>query len=78
DVKTHRSCDRYEEKTWINSKGKEYTVKIRCWDDMLLRGSRKYHASSYSMNLVQIILLNDQKEELYKRPLWAECIWIKA
>lgn len=70
DVKTHRACDRYEEKTWINSKGKEYTAQIRCWDNMLLRGSRKYHSSAHPMNLIQIILLNDQKEEVYKRPLW--------
>jgi hypothetical protein len=70
DVNTHRTCDQYEEKAWINSKGKEYTVQIKCWQDMLLRGSRKYHSSEHAMNLIQIILLNDKKEEVYKRPLW--------
>ena len=70
DVKTHRACDRYEEKSWVNSKGKEYTVQLKCWNDMLLRGSRKYHSSEHPMNLIQIIMLNDKKEEVYKRPLW--------
>jgi hypothetical protein len=70
DVKTHRACDQYEEKSWVNSKGKEYTVQIKCWNDMLLRGSRKYHSSEYPMNLIQVKLLNDKKEEVYKRPLW--------
>lgn len=70
DVKTHRTCDRYEERSWVNPKGKEYTVQINCWDNMLLRGSRKYHSSKYPMNLIKIILLNDKKEEVYKRPLW--------
>jgi len=70
DSKTHPSYDEYEEISWISSKGKEYTVQIKRWKDMLLRGSRKYHSSEYPMNLIQIILLNDQKEEVYKRPLW--------
>jgi len=70
DVKTHRACDQYEEKTWTNAKGKEYTVQMRRWGDMLLRGSRKYHSSEHPMDLIQIILLNDRKEEVYIRPLW--------
>jgi DDE superfamily endonuclease len=70
DAKTHQPYDQYEEKTWVNSKGKEYSVQIKLWKDVLLRGSRKYHSSEYPMNLIQIVLLNDQKEEVYKRPLW--------
>lgn len=70
DVKTHRACDRYEEKSFVNSKGKEYTIQLKCWDNMLLRGSRKYHSSKHPMNLIQITMLNDKKEDVYKRPLW--------
>lgn len=70
DSKTHLTYDEYEEIAWVSSKGKEYTAQIKCWRDMLLRGSRKYHSSEYPMNLIQITLLNDQKEEVYKRPLW--------
>lgn len=70
DVTTYRAWDQYEEKTWINSKRGEYTVQMKCWNDMLLRGSRKHHSSEHPMHLIQIILLNDQNEEVHKRPLW--------
>ena len=66
DVKTHRVCDRYEEKSLVNSKGKKYTIQLKCWDDMLLRGSRKYHSSEHSMNLIQITILNDKKRRCTK------------
>ena len=68
DVKTHRACDQYEEKSWVNSKGKEYTIQIKRWNDMLLRGSRKYHSSEYPMSLIQIILLNDKKLDFGQIP----------
>jgi len=70
DSKTHITHDKYEEVALVSPKGKEYTVQIKCWNDMLLRGSRKYHSAEYPMNLIQITLINDQKEEVYKRPLW--------
>ena len=37
---------------------------------MLLRGSRHYNVSNHPMNLVQISILDKNKRETYKRPLW--------
>ena len=37
---------------------------------MLLRGSRHYNGSKHPMNLVQISILDKNKKEVHKRPLW--------
>ena len=69
-ISTHLPHHREEEFQWVNSKGKEYTVRMRSWDDMLLRGSRCYNASKDPMNLVQVQLLDETRRDIYKRPLW--------
>ena len=55
---------------WVTSKGKEHTVSIKCWSDILLRGSRKFRSSKHPLNLVQIIVTNQKNESVYKKPLW--------
>ena len=67
---THIPHNTQEEFKWTNYKGIEYTVRVRCWKDMLLRGSRHYNGSKHPMNLVQISILDKNKKEVHKRPLW--------
>ena len=67
---THIPYNTEEEFQWTNYKGIEYTVRVRCWKDMLLRGSRHYNGSKHPMNLVQIRILDTNKKEVHKRPLW--------
>jgi hypothetical protein len=67
---THPPHDNEDEFSYINSKGKKCTVKIKGWDNMLLRGSREYNSSKHPMNLIQVQILNENMENVHKRPLW--------
>ena len=69
-VSTHPRHDNENEVKWINSRGKEYIAKIKVWNNMLLRGSRKYNSSKHPMNLIQVQILDKNMENVHKRPLW--------
>ena len=70
DSCTHVPCDEQTEISWANRKGKEYKVIIKCWRDMLLRGSRKFRSSQHPLSLIQINVVNKEGEAMYKKPLW--------
>lgn len=62
--------DREDCLEWVTAKGKKLWVTLRCWDNSLLRGSRKFRASQHPFNLIQIIARNSAGENVFKRPLW--------
>ena len=57
---TYLNCDQTDEISWENHKGKKYLIKIKHWKNMLLRGSKKFRASQYPLNVTQVIMMNDQ------------------
>lgn len=70
DLELHPACHHTTEIEHQGGKGKKYTVTIKCWDDMLLRGSRKFRSSQHPLNLIQIILTDEEGNAIYKKPLW--------
>ena len=70
DLKLHPACQHTAEVEHKGSKGKKYTVTIKCWDNMLLRGSRKFRSSQHPLNLIQITLTDEEGNAIYKKPLW--------
>lgn len=70
DVTTHRPCDTTIDHTVITRKGATHIVTINCWNDMLLRGSRKFRSCEHPINLIQITVTNEQGEKVFQRPLW--------
>jgi hypothetical protein len=48
----------------------EKTVKVSCWENMLMRGDRKHDMSQHPVRLLKIELLNRDGKPLYKKPLW--------
>jgi hypothetical protein len=63
-------CDREVEIVRLSKKGKVLTVKIKCWDNMLLRGSRQFKSSKFPLNVLQVSVINENGERLFKRPMW--------
>jgi len=48
----------------------EKTVKISCWENMLMRGDRNHDMSKHPFRLLKIELLNKEGKAVYKKPLW--------
>lgn len=55
--------------TWVSAKGQHYQVQIECWNDVLLRGSRKFRSEKHPINLLKITVTDEQGQQLFKRPL---------
>ena len=53
----------------VSKKGKAQTVIIKSWDNMLLRGSRKYHSSDHPFNALQVTLYDENGQAVFKRPM---------
>lgn len=53
---------------------KKYLVEVNCWEDMLLRSERGKSIKDKSFRLIQIKLLNEAGEPVFKRPLWLS-VW---
>jgi hypothetical protein len=68
--KTHKAADEESETIWVSQNGKKYRLVIKCWKNVLLRGSRKFNSSKNPFNLINITLLHDNGTHLFKRPLW--------
>ena len=56
--------------TRYNNRGQPQTVTIKCWKNMLLRGSRQYQAGKHPLNLIQVTITRDDGTPVFKRPLW--------
>jgi len=67
---THSPSDQSTTTDWVSNKGKKYKVNIQVWNNMLLRGSRKFRSSQHPLNVIRIEVFDEQGETLYKRPLW--------
>lgn len=67
---THPAFDEEAQTTWTNRRNKEYKVKIHCWRDMLLRGSRKFRSSKFPVNIIKICVFDKQDKMIFKRPMW--------
>jgi hypothetical protein len=70
DENTHRPCDQQEEIQWSSRKGKKCKVIIKSWQNMLLRGSKKFRSSHYPINMVQVKVIGFDGKSVFKRPLW--------
>jgi hypothetical protein len=70
DVDIHPKPDQETQTYWTTKKGKQYRVVIKCWNNMLLRGSRDFRSSKYPLNIIQVTVINEENELVFKKPLW--------
>jgi len=62
--------DEIAQTTFVTRKGKVYTVHLKGWRDMLLRGKRDLPMHRYPLTLVRARVLDAQGTSVYVRPLW--------
>ena len=67
---THVPCDREAEVQQLSKKGKMLIISIKCWDNMLLRGSRTFRSSQHPLNVIQVCVKDSDGKDIFKRPLW--------
>ena len=70
DLSSHQPCQEKTQTQWTNRKGNAYIVSIECWNDMLIRGTRDYHAAKHPFRLIRITVKNQKNEIVFKKPLW--------
>jgi hypothetical protein len=70
ESRNHPPSDQSATTDWVSNKGKKYKVSIQAWNDMLLRGSKKFRSSQYPLNVIRIEVFDEEGKALYTRPLW--------
>lgn len=70
DEQTHIDCDESCTTTCVTTKGKTHIIVIKCWKDVLLRGTGKFRSSQHPINLIQVIVTDEQGNSVFKLPLW--------
>ena len=53
-----------------SKKGKKQTVKVSCWNKIIMRGKQKANISDCSMRLLKVCVYKESGELLFKKPLW--------
>lgn len=69
-VETHLPHDREITLNQLSKKGNRLKVVVKCWGDMVVRGSQSYQSSKHPLNIHQVEVFNESGERLFKRPLW--------
>jgi hypothetical protein len=67
---THKPCHQETQLSWTTARGKVYSVTVKLWKDMLLRGSKKFRSSEHPVNLIQVTVTDAKNNPVFKRPLW--------
>jgi len=67
---THIECNESLQLTVTTPRGKTRLITVRCWRDILLRGTAEFRSSQHPINLIQITVADENNQPLYKRPLW--------
>ena len=55
---------------FLSRSGNVYSVTIDAWDDMLIRGSKRYRGSKHPITLCRVEVKNSEGNLIFKNPLW--------
>lgn len=58
------------ETNFTNRRGKNHTIFIEAWYNMLMRGTTEYQMAEHPFTLLRIRRLNEKGELVFTRPLW--------
>lgn len=70
DKETWGEPDEEDETVWITHRGKEHTIQIKAWQNIRMRGTKKYLMHKYPFTLVRIEVRNEKGKLVFKRPMW--------
>ena len=68
--KTHSQAASVSFKEFTSKRGKHYQAELTLFTDLLLRGSRHFHAENHPFNMVRVIVRDKHNNLVFKRPLW--------
>ncbi|MCP4699061.1 MAG: transposase [Gammaproteobacteria bacterium] len=54
----------------VTKKGKNVTVVLEAWHDMLVRGKREIPMHKYPFTLIRCVVKDDKGNTIFKRPMW--------
>jgi hypothetical protein len=55
---------------YTSRRGRNYTIKIEVWDNILMSGTRTIPMHQYPFRLVHITWFDEQGQPTFKRPMW--------
>ena len=67
---THHKPDAIEQFETTTSHGKQRTVKLEAWYDMLVRGGDGFKSDEHPFTLVKVTVLNSEGKPIYAKPMW--------
>ena len=70
DSSTWRAPDESLEFIQTSVKGKVLTIKIDCWNEVIMRGKKDTKLSDYPLRLLRVQVYKESGELLFKRPFW--------
>ncbi len=70
DPDTWYEPDEVAEWPYTSRRGRTYTVQIKAWHNMLMRGKRGCPMHQYPFTLVQIVWRDADGEPAFKHPIW--------
>jgi len=53
-----------------SKKNKKQIVKIKCWNNIVMRGTKESDTSKHPLRLLQICVYKESGDLLFKKPLW--------
>jgi hypothetical protein len=70
DASTWGEPDEFWTGTYTGRSGRTYTLQLQGWYDLLMRGKRDLPMHQHPFTLVRAILVDDQGQFVFQRPLW--------
>lgn len=70
DPSTHPKPDTIDEIKGASRTGVHYTITIKYWNNLLVRGSRDYRAALHPLNVAQVSIIDENGKSKFKRPIW--------
>ena len=62
--------DQAMEVTYTSRNGHTCIVRLECWHNLLMRGTREYPMHQHPFTLIRARLFNEAGDQVFQRPLW--------
>ena len=69
DETTWSEADEVIHSTFTTYRGREFNLKLSCWNQLLMRGTQNYKMHKHPFRLLQVVVSDDQGQTIWK-PMW--------
>jgi hypothetical protein len=70
DSTTWGSPDETTSTIFVSRKGKIFTARIQCWNEMLMRQKNGIKLNEYPFRVLRIEIVDEQENVVFNRPMW--------